>query len=512
MASLSQEPNRHVEVLVIGAGASGIGAAIALLREGLSFVVLEKAETLGGTWRDNTYPGCACDVPSALYSYSFAPNPEWTRAFAGQPEIRAYLEGVARTFDVTPHIRFGVEVRRAFFRASDGRWHVETSRGTYTANALIAAAGPWHEPKIPAIPGLNSFPGEVFHSARWNHAYDLSGKRVAVVGSGASAVQFVPELAKTVQKLHLFQRTAQWVLPKPDHYVPRAERWLMRTFPKAQKALRAVEYGALEGFGVGFRKPWILEQVQRIGRFHLERAVKDPVLRKKLTPDYTLGCKRLLMSNAYYPALTRPNVEVLATEVKEFVGSRVVGADGSAATVDAVIFGTGFHILDMPVAKWVFDAHGKSLSDHWKGSPVAYLGTTVAGFPNFFLLLGPSLGTGHSSAFTILEAQIAYVMDGLRKMRRERVATVDVRPEVMAAYHAEVQEALGGTVYVSGGCTSYYLDSNGKNTFNWPWSTPALERRIHDFDLDAYAVTHARTASAIGVPAETATSFEGRTS
>ncbi|MGZ5969159.1 MAG: flavin-containing monooxygenase [Polyangiales bacterium] len=488
---------RDYEVIVVGGGASGIGAAICLRQQGISdFVVLEKAESLGGTWRDNTYPGCACDVPSALYSYSFAPNPEWTRAFAGQAEIRTYLLDVAERHGVTQHVRFGVEVIAARWNPRDARWHLETNRGTCTARFLIAAAGPWHQPKIPDLPGLRAFGGEVFHSARWNHAYELRGKRVAVVGTGASAVQFVPKIQPEVARLHVYQRTAQWVLPKPDHYVPRAERWLMRTFPAAQRALRSAEYSAMEAFGLGFRKPWILRQVQRLGLAHLQRAVKDPELRAKLTPDYTLGCKRLLMSNSYYPSLTRPNVEVHATAVREIQGDRVIGADGSVAEVDAIVFGTGFHILDMPVADRVFDEEGRSMAAHWRGSPSAYLGTTVAGFPNLFMLLGPNLGTGHSSAFSILEAQLRYVMDGIRKIRAHDYASVEVRPEVQAAYDALVQEALPTTVYNSGGCASYYFDENGRNSFSWPWSTSALERRIRDFDLDAYTVRPRVSAAA----------------
>jgi len=479
----------HADVIVIGAGISGIGAAIKLAEDGFDFLVLEKADRIGGTWRDNTYPGCACDVPSALYSYSFAPNPEWTRAFAGQAEILAYVRAVAARFGVEKHVRFGVELVAARYVAEEARWHLETNVGRFTANAVVAAAGPWHEPKIPPIPGRASFTGEVFHSARWNHRYDLRGKRVAVVGTGASAVQFVPEIAKVTGRLHVYQRTAQWVLPKPDHFVPAAERAVMRAFPAAQRALRRAEYAGLEAFGLGFRKPWIMKQIQKIGEWHLRRAVHDRALRAKLTPDYTLGCKRLLMSNAYYPALARPNVEVHAAEVTRLEGNRVHASDGTVTEVDALVFGTGFHILDMPLATRVFDARGKSLSETWSGSPRAYLGTTVPGYPSFFLLLGPSLGTGHSSAFSILEAQLAYVMDGLRKMRTFALTTVDVRPEVMAAYFADVQAAVVGTVYVNGGCMSYYLDENGKNTFAWPWSTPELEARIRDFDLDAYDVS-----------------------
>lgn len=485
-AAVARETH-DVEVLIIGSGPSGIGAAVRLRRAGVRDVVLlEKADDLGGTWRDNTYPGCACDVPSALYSYSFAPNPEWTRAFAGQPEIRAYLRATADAHGITPLVRLRTEAVRAQWRPDDARWHVETTRDRYRARFLISAAGPWHEPSVPDLPGLAGFPGTVFHSSRWRHDHDLSGARVAVVGSGASAVQFVPAIQPKVARLHLFQRTAQWVLPKPDHPVPRAERLLMRRFPAAQRALRGAEYGALEALGVGFRHPALLRAVQRVGALHLRAAVRDPGLRRALTPDYTLGCKRLLLSNTYYPALTRPNVRLHATAVRAVEGSRVVGADGSTADVDTIVLGTGFHILDMPVARRVFDADGASLDDHWKGSPDAYLGTTVSGFPNAFVLLGPHLGTGHSSAFTVLEAQLDHVVGALRHFRSAGWSSMDVRPEVQAAFRAEVAQALPATVYNAGGCSSYYLDANGLNSFSWPWSTGRMRRRLARFDPEAY--------------------------
>ena len=480
----------QVEALIIGSGLSGIGAAVTLRRAGVrDLVVVEKADDLGGTWRDNTYPGCACDVPSALYSYSFAPNPEWTRAFAGQPEIRAYLHRTAAAHGITPLIRFRTEVTRAQWDPADARWHVETSRDHYTARFLIAAAGPWHEPLVPRIPGLADFPGEVFHSSRWRHDVDLTGARVAVVGSGASAVQFVPAIQPRAGRLHLFQRTAQWVLPKPDHPVPRAERWLMRRFPTAQRALRGAEYAALETLGIGFRHPSLLRAVQKAGSLHLRATVRDPELRRALTPDYTLGCKRLLLSNAYYPALTRPNVTVHATAVESVDGSRVIGADGTVAEVDHIILGTGFHILDMPIARRVFDAEGRSLDDHWNGSPDAYLGTTVSGFPNAFVLLGPHLGTGHSSAYMVLEAQLAYVAGAVRHFRSAGWTSMDVRPEVQEAFNAEVRQALPATVYNAGGCSSYYLDANGRNSFSWPWSTGRMRRRLARFDPEACTVT-----------------------
>jgi cation diffusion facilitator CzcD-associated flavoprotein CzcO len=482
---------RDFAVLVVGAGASGLGAAIRLSEAGVGdLAVLEKADALGGTWRDNTYPGCACDVPSALYSYSFAPNPEWTRAFAGRAEIRAYLQDTAARFGVTEKIRYGVEVTRAQWNPRESRWELETSQGPYTARILIAGTGPWHEPLIPELPGLAGFPGEVFHSARWNHGYDLTGKRVAVIGTGASAVQFVPEIVPRVGRLHLFQRTAQWVLPKPDHPVPAAERFLLRRFPALQRALRAAEYGLLETLGFGFRHPWLLRQVQKIGLAHLRRSVRDPVLRKALTPDYTLGCKRLLMSNTYYRALTQSTVDVHATAVRAVDSTRVLGADGSAAEVDAIIFGTGFHILDMPVSSRVFDADGRSLDDHWKGSPQAYAGTTVAGFPNLYLLLGPSLGTGHSSAFTIVEAQLRHTVAVTRTLRSAGTS-LSVRPEVQAAFNADVQAALPGTVYQSGGCSSYYTDVNGRNSFSWPFSTGRLRSRVGEFREADYEIVPA---------------------
>ncbi len=490
-----RDSHTHFDVAVIGAGISGIGAAIRMKEANVgSFALFEKSNDIGGTWRDNTYPGCACDVPSALYSYSFAPNPAWSRAFAGQAEILAYVRHVASRYGVLPHIRFGIEVRRATFDDDARMWTLETNRGRFTARVLVAASGPWHEPKIPAIPGDGTFTGARFHSSRWDHSVDLAGKRVAVVGTGASAIQFVPEIQPRVARLHLFQRTAQWVLPKPNAKVGAAGQWLMRNVPSTMRALRNAAYSAMEAFGVGFRHPAVLEQVQRIGARHLRRAVRDPVLQQKLRPDYTLGCKRLLMSNTYYPAVASPNVELHPTAVKEICGDRIIGADGSEARADVLVFGTGFHILDMPIGDKIADAKGRTLKDHWRGSPRAYLGTSVVGFPNLFLLLGPNLGTGHSSAFSILEAQIAHVVDALTRMKKERLTRVEVRKDVERAFNAEVQEALPRTVYNAGGCSSYYIDENGRNSFSWPWSTDALVARVGRFDPRAYDALPEMTA------------------
>ncbi|MBC2639248.1 MULTISPECIES: NAD(P)/FAD-dependent oxidoreductase [unclassified Rhodococcus (in: high G+C Gram-positive bacteria)] len=481
---------KHYDIVIVGAGISGIGAAIRLKQSGIdNFVILEKGDALGGTWRDNTYPGCACDVPSALYSYSFAPNREWSRLFAGQEEIRRYIERTAAEHGVPEHVKFGTEMQRARWSEQSRRWTVDTSAGTVTANAVIAAAGPWSEPLVPTVPGLDTFTGEVFHSSRWNHSYDLTGKRVAVVGTGASAVQFVPAIAPKVESLHLYQRTAQWVLPKPDHTLPGVERAFLRRVPGAIRVLRRIEYMIMESLGLGFRHPWILRVVQQIGKAQLRAQVRDPQLRKALTPDYTLGCKRLLMSNTYYPALTRPNVEVHANAVQSVRGNVVVGSDGAEREVDAIIFGTGFHILDMPIGSKVFDGTGRSLDDHWKGSPQAYLGTTVAGFPNAFVLLGPALGTGHTSAFMILEAQLEYLIQAVTRARSSGWTRMEPRRDVQDAFNAQVQEALATTVYNAGGCQSYFLDVNGRNSFNWPWSTDRMRRRLGRFDEAAYEVS-----------------------
>ncbi|PPS73373.1 MULTISPECIES: flavin-containing monooxygenase [Streptomyces] len=480
----------HFEVIVIGAGISGVGAGARLRGAGIrDFLIIEAADDFGGTWRANTYPGCQCDVPSRLYSYSFAPNPDWTRVYAHQPEILSYVRRVADTYRLREHTRFGVRMTEARWQPGPARWLVRSDAGEFTARFLIAGAGPWNEPLVPDVPGLDGFPGEVFHSARWNHDHDLRGKRVAVLGTGASAVQFVPAIAPDVARLHLFQRTAQWVLPKLDHHIPKAERWAMRHLPGVRAAVAGLEYRAMETLGRGFRRPELMRGVQALARGHLRATVRDAELRRKLTPDYTIGCKRILFSNHYYPALNRPNVAVHATAVDAVEGNTVRGADGSAAEVDAVILGTGFRILDTPLAGLVRDGDGRSLADHWQGSPEAYLGTVVTGFPNAFMLLGPGLGTGHSSAFAILEAQLELVLGAVKTAREGKWAALEVRADVQAAYNARLQTALAGTVYNSGGCRSYYLDTNGRNSFSWPWSTGRLRTEVGRFEAKDFTAS-----------------------
>lgn len=483
------------EVIVIGAGISGIAAAIKLREAGVEDVlILDKADTYGGTWRANSYPGCACDVPSGLYSYSFAPNSRWSRVYGTQPEILAYIDQVARDYGLAPLTRFNTEVADARWDPTRSVWQVQTSAGKYSARFLLAAAGPWDEPKIPDIPGLDTFTGEIFHSARWNHDYDLAGKRVAVIGTGASAVQFVPRIQPKVSQLHLFQRTAHWVLPKPDRRAGPLTMWALERFSTARRLQRAAEYALMETVGAAFHHPRPLMHVlQAIGKTYLRQAVRDPQLRATLTPGYLLGCKRILFSNNYLQALTKSNVSVHATAVNAVDGPIVIGSDGSRTAVDALILGTGFHILDMPVARLMRGNDGRTLSEHWGGSPQAYLGTCVAGFPNAFLVLGPSLGSGHTSAFTVAETQVALIVEAITATRRRQWATIDVRPEAMLAYVDGVQAALIGTAYTAATCNSYYLDANGRNSFSWPWSTKHMINQVGTFRPQDFTTTTSPT-------------------
>jgi cation diffusion facilitator CzcD-associated flavoprotein CzcO len=489
---------RHFDTLVVGAGFAGIGAAIRLTQDGFhDFALLEKSHELGGTWRDNTYPGCACDVPSTLYSFSFARNPDWNRVFAEQPEIQAYLKRVAEEHNVTSRIHFGTEVTDARWDAAAQRWDLDTSSGPYSARLVIAGAGPLHEPVIPDLPGLGDFEGTVFHSARWDHDHDLTGRKVAVIGTGSSAIQFVPHVQPKVERLHLFQRTAPWVLPKPDHRIPGVEKALFRRVPLVQQAWRALLYGSLELLQLAERRPGVMEQIQKVGLLHLRNQVKDPALRKSLTPNFTLGCKRLLLSNTYYKALQQPNTELVPHAVERVTPTGVVGADGIEREADTIIFGTGFHVTDPPISERVRGADGRSLADTWSGSPRGYLGTTVAGFPNFFLLIGPNLGNGHSSAIVLIEAQLRYIADALKLMRERDVAAVEVRREVQDAYNERVQQALAGTVWNAGGCSSYYLDRNGSNSTIYPWTTIDLRRRTARFRAEEYRLSGATEPAAV---------------
>ncbi|MFF1302241.1 flavin-containing monooxygenase [Streptomyces sp. NPDC058307] len=481
----------HVRVAVVGSGFAGLGAAVRLRREGVTdFVVLERAGSVGGTWRDNSYPGCACDVPSHLYSFSFAPHPDWPRTFSGQEHIRAYLEHVTDVFRLRPHLRLNSEVKRMTWDGEKLRWDIETTSGRLSADLVVSATGPLSDPKIPDIPGLDSFPGKVFHSARWDHDYDLSGKRVAMVGTGASAIQIVPAIQPLAEKVTLFQRTPPWVLPRVDRAITGAERRLHRLLPFTTQVRRGLQWGIRELQVQAFTKrPGELGAVEQLAKRNMARAVKDPALRAKLTPDYRIGCKRILLSSTYYPALARPNVDVVASGLSRVEGSALVAADGTEAEVDAIVFGTGFHVTDMPIADRVVGADGRTLAEAWKGGMEALRGASAAGFPNWMTIIGPNTGLGNSSMILMIESQLNYLADFVRQLDvlGGRVA-LDARPTAVRDWNDRVQERMKRTVWSTGGCTSWYLDANGRNTTIWPGTTTEFRRATRRVDLAEYEV------------------------
>ena len=495
----ASEPERelpeHVRVAVIGSGFGGLGAGIKLLEAGIrDFVILERASSVGGTWRDNTYPGCACDVPSHLYSFSFAPNPRWSRSFSGQPEIRAYLEDVADRPGLRSRLHLDTAATGAIWQAATAQWLVSTTRGRFLADVLIAAGGPLSEPSMPDVPGLDSFPGAIFHSARWDHETDLTGKRVAVVGTGASAIQIVPQLQKKAAKLVLFQRTPAWVMPRGDRKITAAETWLYTHVPPTQRLARLGNYLSREATVGGFvKRPALLRAVSRVARAHMNKAVKDPALRAKLTPNYVMGCKRVLLSNDYYPALAQPNAELVASGLARIDGSTAIASDGTSREVDAIVFATGFHTVDMPMAKQVRGTDGRSLEEVWDGDMRALRGTTVAGFPNLCFVIGPNTGLGHNSMVHIIESQLAYIVDYIRTLDRSGADALDTDERAQQAWCDDVERRMGPTVWSTGGCKSWYLNEAGRNPTLWPGSTVRFRRKTRRVDENEFVRISAPT-------------------
>ncbi|WP_320671580.1 flavin-containing monooxygenase [Patulibacter defluvii] len=489
----------RVRVAIVGSGFSGLAVGIRLLQEGeRDFVILERAGDIGGTWRDNAYPGCACDVPSHLYSFSFAPNPNWSNTFSPQREIWEYQRDVAARFGVNPYVRTNAAVQEARWDEDAQRWIVTTERGTVSAQVLISGTGPLCEPLIPNLPGLDTFEGEQFHSARWNHDYDLRGKRVAVVGTGASAIQFVPRIQPQVGQMTVFQRTPAWVLPRPSRPVTPVERFLYRRFPLLQRAMRGAIYANREMLLFPYKYARPTKAILRaVAEGHMRRQVPDATLRAKVKPNFDVGCKRILISNDYLPALGKSNVEVVTHGVSEVRPNSIVASDGSEREVDAIIFGTGFHVTDQPVAEFVFGRDGKRLADAWAEQGMAtFMGTTVSGFPNLFLMVGPNTGQGHTSIIYTIESQVPYVLDALRTLDRNGGGSVDLRPEVQKTFGEEMDRKMRGTVWTAGGCKSWYLDASGRNTTLWPSFTFQMRRRLARFDPSMYRVQPPRTADA----------------
>ncbi|HSV38166.1 MAG TPA: NAD(P)/FAD-dependent oxidoreductase [Nocardioidaceae bacterium] len=475
----------HVRVALIGAGFAGIAASVALKRAGIDdFVVLERADEVGGVWRDNSYPGIACDVPSSFYSLSFAPNPDWSRTYSPGEQIATYTRGVVDEYGVRPHIRFGQELVSASWEDAQQHWVIKTPDLTFTADVLVDCAGSLAEPQVPSLPGLETFAGTVFHSARWDHGHDLRGKRVAVVGTGASAIQFVPAIQPVVDQLTVFQRTPVWVVPRNDRPTTAIERRLFTMFPSLQRLQRSSQFAVREllHYPMIRRRKAARLVLEATARFHLRRQITDPALRAKLEPDFEIGCKRLLISNDWYPALAQDNVHVVANGVREIRESSVVAADGSEHEVDTIIFGTGFSLGTTDVFKRIHGRDGRSLDQVWQGSPRHYRAVSIAGFPNYFRLGGQGCGIGHGSMIFQIESQTAYLIDALDTMARRGLSSVEVTAEAQGAYLTKLSSDLEGTVWLKGGCSSWYQDASGDATGMWPRSLTSYRRLTRRFE------------------------------
>ncbi|MDX6739413.1 NAD(P)/FAD-dependent oxidoreductase [Actinocorallia sp. A-T 12471] len=479
----------HVRVAIIGAGFGGIGLAIRLRQAGIGPVlVLEKADEIGGTWRDNTYPGAACDVPSHLYSFSFERKADWTRRYSGQAEILDYLRHCADKYGIKP--RLNTEVHEAVYQ--DGRWLLTTSSGTVRADVLVSATGQLNRPLVPDLPGLETFAGKAFHSARWDHDHDLTGRRVAVIGTGASAIQFVPHVAREAAELTVYQRSAPWIITKADRAYTARQHGLFAALPATQDLSRALIYALLESRALGFVTwPKLLKIMERTSLRRLRAEVADPELRRKLTPDYALGCKRILLSDDYYPAIQRPNVELVTDAVKEVRPEGIVSSDGKLRPADTLILGTGFRATEFLAPMRVTGRDGVTLDDVWHGGAHAHLGVTVHGFPNLYLLYGPNTSLGHNSIVYMLESQFAYILGCVRSGR-----VLEVRAEAHSRFAASMRELSKRSVWTSG-CRSWYLTEDGANTVNWPGYTFAYRRATRRPDPADFRVLPAPRADAV---------------
>jgi cation diffusion facilitator CzcD-associated flavoprotein CzcO len=480
----------HHRVVIIGAGFAGVGMGVRLLEQGIGdFVILERNESVGGTWFEHTYPGCGCDIPTHLYSFSFARNPRWSRLFPKQEEILAYVRRIADEYGVTPHIRFSTEMEHASWDETAGRWRVRTPDGELTCDVLVSAIGATAEPDEPEIPGIDSFAGHRFHSARWDHDHDLAGERVAVIGTGPAAAQFIPRIQPRVGRLAVFQRTPPWVIPHFDRPVPAAERLLYRFVPQVQDLQRNLFFALYEATGVGLRgHTELIAPIEALGRAHLRRQVADPELRAKLMPDYRFGCKRPILSNTYYPALARENVLVETDGIDRVEGHEIVTRGGTRHEVDTIITAIGYRYSRALLVNRISNGLGETLGQVWNQSPRAYLGTTVPAFPNLFILLGPN-AIGINSVIFTLESQIAYVIDALAQMSVDGWGRLEVRPEPYERFIAEVDQRSEGSVWTDGGCKAYYTDAEGRNFAIYPGFAAGFRRRTRRFDPEAYALS-----------------------
>jgi len=478
----------NYDVVIIGSGFGGLCSAIKLREAGIdNIVILEKDEAFGGTWRVNHYPGAACDVPSHLYSFSFAQNAGWSRLFPRQDELLAYTERIVRDYELAPLIRLGTTLKSAHFDEAEGCWHIETNKGSMTARAIVSAFGALSRPSIPHFEGIEEFRGESFHSAVWKHDVDLRGKRVAVIGNGASAVQFIPEIVPKVASLDHYQRTAHWVLPRPDRPVRGVEKWLLEHAKPLQNLYRAKHYSFYESRALIFVfAPWFARLVQWEAKRFLKKQVADPALRAKLTPGYVLGCKRVLLASNYYPALTQPHVSVQTDGISEIRAHSIVTSRGEERPVDVLIFATGFDVAHGMAQADIRGRNGRELG-RALAEDGAYKGCTVAGFPNFFMITGPNTGLGHNSMIYMIESGVRYAVDAVRHLLRKDVHSIEVHDRAQRAYNDALQRRLRGTVWNTG-CKSWYLDAQGRNFVLWPGFTFHYRRITKRFDSNNYNI------------------------
>lgn len=470
----SSAPPVRTRALVIGTGFSGLGMGIELQRRGVDFLILEKADEIGGTWRDNSYPGCACDIPAHMYSFSFEPKADWTYMWSFQPEILDYLKGVTDKYGLRRYIRFGAHVDRAHWDESEHRWHVFTTDGQeFVAQFLISGAGALHIPAVPDFDGLEDFTGAAFHSAQWDHSVDITGKKVAVIGTGASAIQIVPEIVGRVAELQLYQRTPPWVMPRPNNAIPAGLRRVFATVPGARALLRDGIYWAHEGVGFAMtQRPGLLKLGELLGKWNIRRHVRDRELRRKLTPNYRAGCKRILNSDTYYRGVADPKTTLVTEKISRITPRGIVTVDGVEREVDVIVFATGFHVTDSYTYVDIKGPGGEDLVDRWNREGVqAHRGIAVADMPNLFFLLGPNTGLGHNSVVFMIESQIRYVGQAIGAVDKAGAQALAPTRSAQDAFNAELHDRLERTVWSTGGCSSWYLDEHGKNRTLWSGMT-----------------------------------------
>jgi cation diffusion facilitator CzcD-associated flavoprotein CzcO len=493
-------PSRSPSVAVVGGGFGGIAAATMLRRAGHADVtVFERAERVGGVWEANTYPGAACDVPSHVYELSFAPNPRWSRRFAPQAEIQAYLEDVARRHGVLDRVRTGVDVESADWDEESGRWRLRTSAGPHESQILVTACGQLSVPKVPPLPGLEGFEGPAFHTARWRHDVDLDGKRVAVIGTGCSAIQVVPAIQPIVERVDVYQRSPGWTLPKMDYAYPEAAQRLFERFPALQRMDRAAVFAISEiGAAAETRQRWLLPLIRAMAKRQIERAIADPELRARVTPADEVGCKRIMLTDEWYPTLTQPNVELVSDGIAEITPGGIRDATGVEREADVLILATGFATHDFVAPMEIAGRGGRTLAEEWSEVARAYLGLTVPGFPNMFLLYGPNTNGGTGSVIYTIEAGVEHVLAAFGELERRGADRIEVRREAAERFDRELRGALASTVWHSG-CTNWYVDEKGNDPSQWPWLYSTYRRRARRLEAGAYRVSSGeRSALPVG--------------